>query len=439
MVDKNLNESNVDAKDLCRQARMLIDTANFEDAAKKLDAAMCEDPMLLEIYKNYGDLHMAKDEYAEAKKSYKQALLIEKQGELYFLYGNACFLNGNEEEGITNYNLAISNGYDNEEALFFTGMAYEHLNDDNNAVRYFYRAIQKNPARPEFRIQLISSLIQLGEVEKAEEETDELIRTSPEIFEGYHLKNLLLTHAGRLEEAEQAALKATERFPEDVDLFLDYTRIFVQKGELDRAIGLIEKAKQMKYFDRGKRDFCHLEAQIYAQKTDYDHAIKCCDECISLETEDNFDAEVRFMKLNLNYVQKKYEEALKEAVAIVDAKKKNAYYNASLYYKARCLKELNRPEEANAAYRDALAILKVASLAVDSGVDTYMYRAMSHTDLGEYDKAFELLDFVDQLNLNIAETHLMRAEIYKQQNNEMMQKKELEKAYEIKPELKPKE
>ena len=115
--------------------------------------------MVMESYKNYGDLCMETGKYSDAKSYYKKALLIDKRGELYFLYGNACFMNDNPHEGIENYNLAITNGYDNEDMLFFMGMAYEHMNDDQMALRYIQKACLKNPSRPDFKVKKISVML----------------------------------------------------------------------------------------------------------------------------------------------------------------------------------------------------------------------------------------------------------------------------------------
>ena len=52
-------------------------------------------------------------------------MLIEKSGLLHFLYGNACFMNDELHEGLESYNLAINEGYDGDEMMFFMGMAYD--------------------------------------------------------------------------------------------------------------------------------------------------------------------------------------------------------------------------------------------------------------------------------------------------------------------------
>src|SRR5690606_28598687 len=137
----------------------------------------------------------------DAKNMYKKALLIEKSGELYFLYGNACFMNDDVHEGLENYNLAISAGYDGDEMLFFMGMAYEHLNDDHMALRYFQKACIKNPSRPDYLVKKITTLIRLDMIDSAEESVEQLLKNSPELFDGYHLKTQLLLHRGKIQEA----------------------------------------------------------------------------------------------------------------------------------------------------------------------------------------------------------------------------------------------
>ena len=139
------NEMRLQAQDLNQQGATLLKTNNLEAARAKFDKAIEIDPMLMDSYKNYGDLYMALEEYQNAKNSYKKAMLIEKNGLLHFLYGNACFMNDELHEGLEHYNLAINEGFDSDEMMFLMGMAYEHMNDDNMALRYFQKACIKNP------------------------------------------------------------------------------------------------------------------------------------------------------------------------------------------------------------------------------------------------------------------------------------------------------
>ena len=144
---------------------------NTVDGHDYIDKAIELDPMLMDSYKNYGDLYTSLQEYQNAKNSYKKAMLIEKRGLLHFLYGNACFMNDELHEGLESYNLAINEGYDSDEMMFFMGMAYEHMHDDNMAMRYFQKACVKNPSRPDYLVKKIGTLVRLGMYDSANEST----------------------------------------------------------------------------------------------------------------------------------------------------------------------------------------------------------------------------------------------------------------------------
>lgn len=155
------NELHLEAQDLNQQGAMLLRTGNLDAAKAKFDKAIELDPMLMDSYKNYGDLYMSLQEYQNAKNSYKKAMLIEKSGLLHFLYGNACFMNDELHEGLESYNLAINEGYDGDEMMFFMGMAYEHMHDDNMAMRYFQKACVKNPSRPDYLVKRLEHSLDL--------------------------------------------------------------------------------------------------------------------------------------------------------------------------------------------------------------------------------------------------------------------------------------
>ncbi len=434
-----MNEMRLEAQDLNQQAATLIKMGNFDSARTKLDKAISLDPMLMDSYKNYGDLHMTIQEFEEAKNMYKKALLIEKKGELYFLYGNACFMMDNPHEGLEYYNLAISTGFDNDEMLFFMGMAYEHMNDDNMALRYFQKACIKNPSRSDYIVKKISAQIRMGLYDSAEESVEDLLLNSPELFDGYHIKTQLLLFKKELDEAEKFSKAASERFPEDADLLYDYIKCLSLKGEFEKSLGLIDNAKKMKYFEDSKRNFTMLEAQITAEKGDVEKAIECCKLCIEMENGEYFDGEARFMHMSLYLAKKDYENTLACSEDIISNDAEDSYYFAALYYKPFCLKNLGKEDEAKDVYRDAIAIYRLATLKEPSAFDAYLYRAMCHKDLEEYDKALEIVDFLENLNNEIAEIYTMKAEIYTCMGKHALAKEELEKAFKIKPELRPEE
>ena len=430
-----MNELRLEAQDLNQQGAMLLRTGNHEAARVKFDKAIELDPMLMDSYKNYGDLYMSLQEYQNAKNSYKKAMLIEKNGVLHFLYGNACFMNDELHEGLENYNLAINEGYDSDEMMFFMGMAYEHMHDDNMALRYFQKACLKNPSRTDYLAKKIGVLIRIGMFDNAYQATDELLAKAPEMFDGYHIKTLLLLHEEKYDEAVAFAKTASDRFPEDADLLFDYAKALSLSKKLEEAIKVIESAKAMKYFADAKRKFVLLEGQILAECNNYERAIACCNECISLETESGFDGEARFMLMNLYLAEPDFNKAFEQAVEIVKHDSKDLYYYAALYYRPFCKKQLGEKEEAQKFYKEANAFYRLATLKNPAAIDIYLYRAMCFRDMEEYDKALEMLDFIGGLSNEIAEVHTIRADIYRILGRKSLAEEELQKAYKIKPEL----
>lgn len=432
-----MDELRLEAQDLNQQAALLIKAGNLEMAKSKLDKAIDTDPMLMDSYKNYGDLYMAAQQYKGAKNYYKKALLVEKVPELYFLCGNACFMADELHEGLDYYNQAITAGFDSDEMIFFMGLAYEHLNDDRMALRYFQKAAAKNPSRPDYLVKKISVLIRLDMLESAETETEVLLRTAPELFDGYHMKTQLLIHGGRYAEAVTFAKTATEKFPEDADLMYDYIHAVAMTKDFGKALKLLESAKQMKYFGESIRKFLLLEAQVAAESNDYDRAMACCKECIATEDESFFAGESRFMLMNMLLAKPDFEAALVQAEQLIKNDAEDSFYFAALYYKATFLKKLGREEDAVVAYKEANSIYRLATLKNPAAIDVYLYRAMCLKDMENYDKALEILDFILGLNTEVAEVYAIKADIYTALGRHAQAEEQKEKAYALKPELRP--
>lgn len=426
----------LEAQDLNQQGVVLVKAGNIDAAKEKYDKAIDIDPMVMDSYKNYGDLYLKTGEYQEAKNYYKKALLIEKSGVVYFQYGNACFMNDEPHEGLEYYNLALTAGYDSDEMFFFMGMAYEHMNDDKMALRYIQKAIVKNPSRPDYKVKKVSVLLRLSMIEDAKQAVDELLLNDPELFDGYHMKTAILLEERNYSEAIEFSKKASEKFPEDADLLYDYANVTALLGAYSEALSIIKNAQKLKYFEESKAKFALLEAELYAELGNMDEAILKCDECISLGGEDIFLADARFMRINLALTKPDFETALENAIKIIEKDQTSSYYFAALYFRAYCSNKLERKEMADKFYREAISLYRMATLQNPEAFDAYLYRAMCLRDIAQYDEALELLEFMENLSDEVAEVYTIRADIYKLTGKEPLAKEELEKAFKLKPELK---
>ena len=104
--------------------------------------------------------------------------------------------------------------------------------------------------------------------------------------------------------------------------------------------------------------------------------------------------------------------------------------------------------KADKAYKKGIELMEdsdyeAAALSLQSAIDInpekaeyYITYGMILNHLEKYDEALEILDFIDNLNCDIAEVFTIRADIYKAKGNDSLAKEELEKACSIKPELK---
>ena len=431
----DLNESILQAKDLDQQGVALFRAGNVEAALEKYQQAMDIEPMLADSYRNMGDLYLATEKYQDAKNYYKKALLIEKNGEIYFQYGNACFLNDEPHEGLEYYNLALSAGFDSDEMFFFMGMAYEHMNDDAMALRYIQKAIAKNPSRPDYKVKKISVLLRMNMMEEAKEAVEELLRNDPELYDGYHMKTAILLEEKKYPEAILCAKEAAERFPDDADLMYDYANATALSGAYEQALQIISNAKQMKYFEDAKARFCFLEAEICAELGNMDRAIEKCDECISLETGQDFFSDARFMRINLALTKNDFESALQHAEQFIEKGARDSYYYAALYFRPFCLSKLGKEEAAEKYYKEAISLYRMATLQKPEAFDAYLYRTMCLKEIRQYEEALKLLEFIENMSDQIAEVHTIRADVYKLTGKEGLAKEELEKAFQLKPEL----
>ena len=430
------NENTLQAKDLDQQGVALFRAGNVEAALEKYQQAMDIEPMLADSYRNMGDLYLATEKYQDAKNYYKKALLIEKNGEIYFQYGNACFLNDEPHEGLEYYNLALSAGFDSDEMFFFMGMAYEHMNDDAMALRYIQKAIAKNPSRPDYKVKKISVLLRMNMMEEAKEAVEELLRNDPELYDGYHMKTAILLEEKKYPEAILCAKEAAERFPDDADLMYDYANATALSGAYEQALQIVSNAKQMKYFEDAKARFCFLESEICAELGNMDRAIEKCDECISLETEQDFFSDARFMRINLALAKNDFESALQHAEQFIEKGARDSYYYAALYFRPFCLSKLGKEEAAEKYYKEAISLYRMATLQNLEAFDAYLYRAMGLKEIRQYEEALKLLEFIENMSNQIAEVHTIRADVYKLTGKEGLAKEELEKAFQLKPELK---
>ncbi len=415
-------------KELNEQGKTLFSCDKYDEAIKKYEQAISEDPMFLPTYFNACEAYIMADKFDDAKKMMKKALMIDKNcGEAYFHLGNIALLEEDYEEGKIQYAKAINAGHDNPQIYINLASVAEENDEWEEAVSYYTKAIVRDRTCYSAKIRKVQIYLMMNRHSDALNAADELIETNPEIFEGHHLKFIVLATTGKLDEATAVLDKAQKLFPDDQGFVLDRVKLLELKEKFADALSLLETIPT---------NFIPNEVLI-TEKARLLIALEKVDEAKKLLEEYNDEPimpEMKRVLITIYIEQRNYAGILDCADKILSLEEYDANYFTALYFKAYALKMSGDESKANIAYRDALKIMQQAC-SVNSGVlDLYIYRAICYRELKEYDKANEMLDYVAAVDESIAEIYYVRYLIYSDLNDEKATS-ELNKAKSLNPEV----
>ena len=404
-----------ESAELNQQGGVLLANGNFQEAINYFERANKLDPMDIETYFNLGRANASIEEYDEAEKYFKKVILIDKSNPMiYFELGNISFLKDNFEKGLEYYNKAISNGYDESNLYFNLGMIYEELENYNMSIRNYTKAIERDKFNPEYRLKQVSAYVKNDNYDEALEALDEVNQFCPDIFEGYHLTFEIYCAQGKYKEAENIINKAIDMFPKDVSLFYDKIKLTNIIGEHDKALEMINEVEQMEDYDIEQRNIDFERAKIYAQKEDTENTIKSLQKVISYE-DGEFDYEARYFLMNTYLCTKNYEMLLEQAKILSEQEDgETQYVMSAIYYKALSLDKLGKKDEAKEEYKYAIKVFRSITISNPTELDAFMFRILCHKDTKEYDKALELLDYVQMLKSDSADVYAIKSAIYKE-------------------------
>lgn len=422
--------------DLNNRAVTLAANGKEEEAFQYFEKALALDAAVPETYISMGNVYASMEEFDKAYDAYSKILVIDKHYAVaYFHLGNICFIKGDADEAIKNFNLAISEGYNDALAYFNLGLVYEDKGDVDYALRNYSKAIFKNADAPEYRLKKATLQIAENRYEEALETLTDMTKYAPDIFEGYHYKFETLCALNRFEEAEAVLQTAGELFPEDVSIFYDKIQLQTRLGNIDRALQMIEEAEKMEGHEGEARNLAFEKAKLCGMKEDVDSAVTYFNECLSFETEEYTDYETRYFLMNIFLSQKNYQGMLDHAEKILLMPEDNPFVRAAFYYRAMAVRELQGLNAAKDYYKEAVSLYRTVTISEPGTIDAYLFRALCHKDLGEYEKALELVEFVESLSADSSEIHVIKANVFEAMGRGEEAKEQMEIAKTMKPEL----
>lgn len=407
MEVKNISQ----AEEYNQQGKVLYSLGKYNEAIEMYKNAKNEDPMFLETYFNLGEAYVMLDEYEKAKESFNKVLLLDKKsGITYFHLGNVEFLLGNNNSGREYYARALNNGYDDAQLYVNLATVAEETGDSEEAIKNYNKAISRDKFRADAKLRKVMLYIGNNKYPEALQTLDSMIEFNPDIFEGHHYKAMLNIEMGNYSQAEKTLEKAIKLFPEDEGFIFDKILLLERQEKYDEALTLISTH----YSDSDNRNILLEKAKILLAKEQIEESVSLFEQV--KDSEEGFDAEVRFYLINIYLNTNKIEGALSYCNEIISNGEENPFYYSAVYFKAFCLNKLGKAVEAKAAYEEAVKIFRFASSSNPGMLDLIIYRAVCYKELKNYDKAFEMVNYLISINENMGEPYLIRAEIYQELN-----------------------
>lgn len=195
------------------RAHQLYNEGNFDEALALLREGLGLYPNAVELHVGIGYARLARDEFAWARRSFEEALVLDPEHEdglaglgevllklgqteaglksfrrilelgynddieLMLQVGRALFREGFMEDAKDFFEIAVQQTPDNAEAVAMVGYAQHRMGDEPGAVETLRRALKLDPDHSEARIYLGNLLYDQGEYEAALFQLD---RTKPE-------------------------------------------------------------------------------------------------------------------------------------------------------------------------------------------------------------------------------------------------------------------
>jgi tetratricopeptide (TPR) repeat protein len=383
-----------------------------------------EDPMYVDTYINMAEVYIVTKRLEEAKSVLQKVLFVDKNnGEVYFHLGNIAYMQQQPEEARSLYMKAVNNGYNEPRATYHLASLYLDMGDLDNALFFYGKSVKADPYNSAARLRKIEILVSQEKYEDALRNADELIEVRPDTFEGYHYKFITLLGLDRLEEGKRTLDQALELFPEDLGFVYDLIKYHEHKEEYDQALLLIDER-----FSPDKEGWYAIlkeKAKILFTLQRLDEAKELFKKILDME----YDDEMCYCLMHLHAGYKEYEEVLTCCSKLIANQGDNDFYYSAVYYEAACYKHMGELQTAALKYEQALKTFRLACSVHPGNVVLYLYRALCYKELRQYDKAFEMLDYILKLTDGVmAEAYYVRSQLYTELGDAAKSKADMDKA-----------
>lgn len=406
-----------EAIDFLQQAITLMQNEKYQDAISYADKAISVEIRYKEAYIVKADALVNLEKYQEAMDVYNKALLIDPQdGEIYFNIGNLYIILNDIVKCIKNYNKAEQLGFHYYGLYKNLADIYRQLDKEDMAILNYNKAIRIEPLRTDIRLEKAGYQILRGKFTEALETLEELQTLEPDLYDSLAMRAEIYCGLKEYNKALTVINDALNEFPEDVALRVEKVRVLINSGKIQQASDEIQQIKKMDNYLSVIRSVLLFESQIASMSGDLNKTKSLLENILA--DEESYDEEVNYLLLNVYFALSEYEKALDVASSLAERESENLYTMSGKFFVPQILQKMGRKAEALPEYRKLSSYFRKVTVNNPHFYEVYLYRLLCHKELGEFEKALQLADYIETLNPTSSDAYAMRYAIYKDMNME---------------------
>ncbi len=422
-------------QELVNQGIVLMQVENYTKAREFFAEAVRLAPEKKDAYLHLGSASANLEMLDEALYAFKKAVEINPtDGEAYFDIGNVYVLKNDPVKCVENYNLAEANGFKRVELYTNLAGIYMQIDETLQAIRTLSKAIKVEPLRADLRIEKAKMYISASKYDEALDTLEELQQLFPDAFEAYDLQTQIFCGLKQYDKAKEIITAAVERFEDDVVLRWIKIKVLVEMGDYQQAKEEIAVVEKLEGYETISREVAIQEAILYSGQKNLPAAVRALEKALERERE-NVDEQCRYMLMNLLYAMKDYGKALEHAEKLASLDRVSIYSVSGKYYAAYIQKTLGQTDAANQRFKELRTEFRKQSIQDPTFYELYMYRLLCHKEIGEFDKALQLADYIENLFPERSDAYALRSLVYTDMGKMAKAAEQRKKAKELNPDL----
>lgn len=404
---------NEQAQDYRMQGVAMMGIENYTKAKELFQKGIEIEPSV-DLFMDLGNAHASLEEYNEAVQAFSKALMIEPQnGEILFNIGSVYLLQERLTKCIEYYNKAEESGYATARLYMNMAAIYKALGDTQMELRSYTKAIDKNPMIGDFYVKKAMIFIDNQRYAEALETLDDMRKIFPDAFEGYDLASRIYMGQGKNQAALDVINEGLKKFENDVNLRISKIKILLAMNLINEAEKVVLELKNNTYASQFEKAIILQEVSIASAKNEPEAMYSLLTNAVKLEEEGACDENIRYMLMMTSILVKKYETAFEMAKVLVEQKSNSEFVVSAIYHIGEIVNKLGRIDEATEYFKAATKKLRKISTSSRTHYECYLYRALSHMKIKEYDKAIEMAEYIVDLQPERADGYMIFADIYR--------------------------